>query len=315
MSIISHLKGITNIPESHLKENPPCPPSVKIELTSKCNYKCKFCAYTTRESYIPKDMDWSLFKRITEEMRNEGVREIGLFYIGESFMNPSLLIRAVKYLKKKLKIPYVFLTANASLARYNVVHLLMEHGLDSLKWSCNAADRTQFEEILGAPSQLLDEALKNIKQAHEIRAKYNYKTGLYASSVKYDDDQPALMKPILEHILPYVDEHYWLPLYTAGGMNTQKEKDLSMQPVAGNPGRLDAMVDPIPCWTLFTAAHILVDGRMTACCLDGTGKWVVGDLKRQGFMQTWNSERFKKLRKAHLNKSIKNTLCAECVMA
>jgi hypothetical protein len=37
-------------------------------------------------------MDLSLFKRITKEMRDAGVEEIGVFYLGESFMAPNLLV-------------------------------------------------------------------------------------------------------------------------------------------------------------------------------------------------------------------------------
>ena len=61
-------------------------------------------------------MDLGFFKRITSEMRDAGVSEIGVFFIGESFMAPDLLIDAVLYLKRVIEMPYVFLTSNGSVA-------------------------------------------------------------------------------------------------------------------------------------------------------------------------------------------------------
>ena len=75
------------------------------------------------------------FKRITKEMHEAGVEEIGLFYLGESLMAPQLTIDACRYLKEELGMPYVFLTTNGSLASRKVLLGLMEAGLDSLKFS------------------------------------------------------------------------------------------------------------------------------------------------------------------------------------
>jgi hypothetical protein len=64
--------------------DPPAPRSVKIEISPRCNYRCGFCALRTREKQPKWDMDFGLFKRITREMREAGVEEIGVFYLGES---------------------------------------------------------------------------------------------------------------------------------------------------------------------------------------------------------------------------------------
>lgn len=312
--IAQRLKGITKIPDRYRFEELPPPKSVKIEIVPRCNYRCQYCTFTLRKTQPQKDMDWELFKRITTEMKTLGVEEIGPFYIGESFVNPELLIKAIRFLKQDLKIPYVFLTSNASLADPRYVKECMEAGLDSLKWSCNAADEEQFIELMGVSPKFFNLAKENIKSAYKIREKNGYKTGLYASSVKYNDAQIYKMESLIRYVKPYVDEHYWLPLYTAGGMAKEKEKKLNMLPVAGNPGRLDDPAEPLPCWTMFTASHIMYDGKMTACCLDGTGRWVMGDLKTQSFMEAWNSEAFKKLRKASLAKDVRGTLCERCVL-
>ncbi len=314
MSIRQRLNRITVIPADYRSTTPPVPKSVKIEITQRCNYRCQYCAYTFRKDK-PLDMDFELFKRITKEMVELGVEEFGVFYIGESFSNPKLLIDCVTYLKQDLKAPYVFLTSNASLAKPQVVKNLMAVGLDSLKWSCNATNDEDFNKLMGVNPTFFDLAKDNIKSAWELRQMLNYKTGLFTSSIMYDKNQPEKAKEFLaKYVLPYVDEHYWLPLYTMGGITTENSTKLGYQPLAGNPGRCDNLVPPIPCWTLFTGAHVLADGRLTGCCMDGLGNWVMGDLKTQSFMECWHSEEFKKLRQAHLNNNIIGTKCDKCAL-
>lgn len=314
MSIRKRLDGVTKIPKEYACVTPPAPKSVKIELTPRCNYKCVYCGYSYRKDKR-NDMDWELFKRITKEMREIGVEEIGVFYIGESCMNMQLLVKAVKYLKQELKFPYVFLTSNASLAYRNDIEELMEYGLDSLKWSVNFADEEQFMEMMRVHHRSYAAALMNIENAWRVREVQGYKTKLYASSIMYDEKQPERAKHLLDtYILPYVDEHYWLPLYTMGGAAKDAENALGLKPVPGNPGRCDSLVDPLPCWTVFTAGHVLSDGRLTACCMDATGSWVVGDLTKQKFMDAWHSVGFQSLRLAHLKKDITGTACEKCAL-
>jgi radical SAM protein with 4Fe4S-binding SPASM domain len=255
-------------------------------------------------------MDYGFFKEITTELKELGVKEIGVFFMGESFSNPSLLVDAVKHLKE-IGIEYVFLTSNGSIASPIAVARCMEAGLDSLKWSINFADKHQFTKICGVKDTWYDAAIENIRSAWEIRERYGYKTKLYASSIKYDESQVEKMQPLLkESILPFVDQHYWLPLYSMGSM-TDSEK-IGLKPIAGNPGRLGGLVPSLPCWHLFTEGHIMSDGRVTACGADATGDWVVGNLNVDTFGEIWNSKEFQELRQRHLDCDVTGTKCEKC---
>lgn len=115
-AITERIDSVTRIPEDHLRAAPPAPKSVKIEISPRCNYRCGFCALRTREVQPKWDMDFGLFTHVTRQMREAGVEEIGVFYLGESFMNPRLSVDCIAYLKRELEMPYVFLTSNASRA-------------------------------------------------------------------------------------------------------------------------------------------------------------------------------------------------------
>ena len=313
-SITDRIDNVTQIPAQYLHAKLPAPKSVKIEISPRCNYRCGFCALRTREVQPKWDMDFGLFKRVTREMREAGVEEVGVFYLGESFMNPRLLVDCIAYLKRDLAMPYVFLTSNASMAFPEAVDECMKAGLDSLKWSMNAADKEQFEKIMGVAGKLFYTALDNVKSAWEVRKSGGYKTGLYASSIKYDGEQQVIMEALLnERVRPYVDQHYWLPLYSMGAFATQREHDLGYRPTAGNQGRIGALREPLPCWSAFTEGHVTAEGRLSACCFDATANWTMGDLNKVSFMDAWNSSAFVNLRAAHLKKDVRGTVCENCI--
>ena len=313
MKITDRIDAITAIPTEYRLPAPPAPKSVKIELTGRCNYRCGFCALRTREVQPKTDMEMPLFKRITTEMREAGVEEIGMFYLGESFMAAEALIEAIAWCKS-LGFPYLFLTTNGSLAEPELVRRCMEAGLDSLKFSVNAADEEQFESVMGISGRWLDKALANLKAAWRVRDEGGYKCGIFASSIRYDGEQQAKMEALLaEQVLPFVDQHYWLPLYSMGSLATQREEELGYRPTAGNQGRLAALREPLPCWSAFTEGHVTASGALSACCFDADSRWTMGDLNQQSFMAAWNSPAFQRLRAAHLARDVTGTVCEQCV--
>jgi MoaA/NifB/PqqE/SkfB family radical SAM enzyme len=313
-TITDRIDSITFIPAEYMRTAPPAPRSVKIEISPRCNFRCGFCALRTRETQPKWDMDFDLFKRVTREMRDAGVEELGMFYLGESFMNPRLLVDCIRWAKQELAFPYVFLTSNASMAFPEAVEECMRAGLDSLKWSINAADEEQFEKVMGVSGKLFHRALDNVEAAWETRRDGGYHTGLFASSIRYDGAQLQKMQALLAaHVLPYVDEHYWLPLYSMGSFAALREQELGYRPGAGNQGRLDALRAPLPCWSVFTEGHVTADGKLSACCFDANASWTMGDLTQQSFMEAWTSLPFLKLRAAHLELDVRGTPCERCI--
>jgi MoaA/NifB/PqqE/SkfB family radical SAM enzyme len=313
MNITQRIDRVTEIPEGHLKTILPAPISVKIELSPRCNFRCEFCSLSDRVKQPTEDMDFDTFKRLAKELKDAGVEEIGIFYIGESLVNVDLTVNAIKYLKE-IGISYVFLTSNASLAHPITVRRLMEAGLDSLKWSVNSYDENQFAQVTGVHPKVFRRIISNIKDAWILRNKEGFKTTLSASSIAYNDEQKKKMEPFLqEHIIPYVDKHYWLPLYHIDSFNKSIDKSLDYSQSNGAQGRLDTWKEPLPCWRLFTVGHIRADGKLPMCCFDGDGVFSAGNVMSQSFMDVWNSEKFQKIREAHLKGDVRGLPCESCV--
>lgn len=306
-NITDRIDAVTFIPESYRKEVLPAPVACKIEITAECNYACAFCVRSVREQ--GGTMARPLYSRLIRELHEAGVKELGLFYIGESFVCkwlPDAIAEA-----KEVGFPYVFLTTNGSIATAAKVRECMKAGLDSLKFSINFADPEQLSDVAKVPKWHWHRAIENLREAYWARREGNFKCGLYASSIALDGEQGEKMKAVVESIKPFVDEHYWLPLYGMGGAS----KAAGWKPRAGNPGRLDALREPLPCWAVFTEAHITASGHLAACCFGSgiEGDLLMADLKEVSFAEGWNSPAFQALRRAHLSRDVSQTPCAGCM--
>lgn len=327
MDITDKVDAVTKIGENRIAMGgiQPAPKSVKIELTARCNLRCKFCALRTRKREPQKDMSFDFFKRITTDMRMCGVEEIGLFYLGESFMNPGLLIEACHWVARVLKFPWVFLTSNGTLAKEEHVNELYQAGLNSLKWSVNCSTLEQYRDICGGTERGWRALLENIRNAWEIRNVGEYDTLLSASSIRYDATQHDDMQDFLkESVIPYVDKHYWLPMYSMSMYREKIQQDTGYVSSIGNMGRIDELTQlpnrsPLPCWAAFTEGHVRVDGGLSACCFGADARFDMGKLDGTNFMSQWNSPQFQKLREAQLATMDKgpdaliNTPCRVCV--
>jgi hypothetical protein len=306
--ITERIDRITFLTDEYRSPAPPVPKSVKIELTARCDFQCFFCASAMRLRR-KADIDPAFFRRILRELRALGVEEIGLFYLGESFLC-SWLPQAVRFAKQECGYPYVFLTTNGRMATPDRVRACMEAGLDSLKFSFNFADAEQFAQVTGVREADFYQVEENLRAARRVRDEGGYACGLYASSIRYDDEQLARMERTVERILPYVDEHYWLPLYGQAGLTSGARGTV---PSAGNQGRIGALRKPLPCWSLFTEGHITWDGRLSACCFDHDGRFDMGELNTQSFPAAWRSATFQRLRAANLAEDVRGTVCEKCI--
>lgn len=304
--ITQRIERLKNLSAECARATPPAPKSVKIELTARCDMQCFFCASHTRQAR-KDDMRRESFERIARELREAGAEQLGLFYIGESFLC-DWLPDAIRYAKEECGYPYVFLTTNGRLATPGRVHQCILAGLDSLKFSLNFSGPAQFREVTGRDADESSVIVANLKRARWLRdcveTFSGHRCAIYASSLRYDDRQEERMRYIAAEILPLVDEHYFLPLYGSSGLPDPARRGASLAA---------AQRKPLPCWSLFTEAHITSDGRLSACCFDHSSRFHMGDLNRVSFLEAWHSPQFRELRKAHLAEDVGATACALCI--
>ncbi len=289
--------------------DPPVPKSAKVELVADCNLRCRFCAFTLR----PREhaaMAIGTFARIVRELRNSGVEQLGLFYIDEPFLC-DWLPEAIRIAKDDCGFPYVFITSNGLQTTPQRVRACLASGLDSLKFAVNFSSPSQFAAATGKPAQAYGTIIHNIIDARTVRDEVAQQMGHYcrlsASSLEFDPAQRARMSATLAEIGPHVDEHYWLPVFGRPSLAPSASGSERASPIGG------LLRKPVPCWSLFTEAHIAADGQLSACCLDHSPRFAMGDLAHMGFEQAWHGKPFRELRQAHLGGDVSDTACAQCV--
>jgi MoaA/NifB/PqqE/SkfB family radical SAM enzyme len=119
------------------------PPSVvQIELTNRCNMRCKWC-YRENLEILGKvgDMPLEPLMKLLSDCR--GVRLLHLFGEGESLMYPGI-VDVIRHAAKYVECPSV--TTNGTMLRH-LGKELAESGLGELSVSIDAADPETFREI------------------------------------------------------------------------------------------------------------------------------------------------------------------------
>ncbi len=302
-NITERISRTYHVPQECLSETPPMPKSAKIEVTSRCDFKCFFCEHTF-STKKHADIDPHLLYRILGEMAEAGVEEVGLFWIGESLI-AKRLPEYVAY-AKSLGFRNVYLTTNGRLATPARMEALIEAGLDSIKFSVSGSNRQNYIAVTGVDA--FEKVMRNIRHAWTYRGDRK-KPGIFASSY-YDISNPAEYEAIKKLVEPYVDEHYPLRLYGSRKVKTEngEAKIIEM------PSEIRrALQEMLPCWSLFTLPHISQNGFMSACFCDPDQRLFMADLKRVSFRDAWHSETFRALRRAHLKRDVKGTPCESCI--
>lgn len=305
-TIMEKVDQHSHVPKEKLVLHPPFPDAIKIEITGRCNYNCSFCAQKRSLRKIG-DIDRNFLYRILWEAKSIGVKEIGMFLLGESFLVKELS-EYIKYAKDVVGIDYVFITTNGSLCSPKNMIPVIDAGLDSLKFSVNAGTREKYKEMHGCDN--FEKIISNIKWLSDYKKENNI-TSLRTcvSSILIPEDEDEL-RDFQKYISQYVDDVYFLPLYNQAGHIGGKE----YTKIVGNPGRAENMVEPVPCWALFNAAKITWNGWLTACCFDHDEKFEIADLNKVSLLEAWNNPKFVGMRQEHLDeKFTKDSLCAKCL--
>jgi MoaA/NifB/PqqE/SkfB family radical SAM enzyme len=133
------------------------PDALQIEVTNRCNFKCKMCIRNVWNAK-PQDINLDLFKKIASESFSI-IDKVILYGLGEPLMHHNfidLLKIANKELKRDGKI---MISTNGSLLSERLAEkLLKEIGLDVISFSIDSIDESVFS-VLRGPG--LNEIMKN----------------------------------------------------------------------------------------------------------------------------------------------------------
>ncbi len=279
---------------------PPFPHNMLMEITNACNHRCAFCGYDQmRRNHGMADQ--SLMFRILEEAYRLGTREVGFYMIGEPLLNPKL----EEYIQKAadLGYTYIYLTSNGVLATPEMLKRMGKAGLNSIKFSINAASAETYARIHGKND--FETVRQNIEAASELREKGEIDYSLFISFIEceWNKNETKLFHEIFED---KVDKIYVFECINMGGNYRAEEllrKGLVQSVKCGVT---------VPCEMVFNRLHVTCEGYLDACCVDMNNTMAIADLRKMGLKEAWESEIYQNLRQQHLNRKFEKNACYNC---
>ena len=289
-------------------DKPSFPKNCIVELTNACNHACIFCTSPKMKrkiSYLSKDT----FNNFITQAGSLGLEKVGFYATGEPFM-----VKGIDWstnITKKTGIKRVYVTTNGALASLEKIEKLVDCGLDSIKFSINAATKESYKIIHGYDD--FDKVLANVRSIREWKIKKNKKLQLLASFI-YTDLTKKEISIFKEKYADLFEDVLYFPADNQGGNNQESHElynnvtqdDL----IKRNMDFVDSM-----CKMVFDRLHLTAEGFLTACCVDYENNLTYADFNKQNMSlaDEWHNQIITGLRKKHISKKLDNLLCFTCM--
>ena len=277
------------------------PPSVQIEVTTKCNIGCRLCLRTIDPArVVDSDMPLDFFKSIISQLKGK-TRSISLVGLGEPMLHPEIfsIIRFAK--ENKIE---VSLIDNFTLINREKSLALIDSGLDYLYVSFDNVSKEAFEDRrTGACFETVVENIKLfVKTKNEVKSKKP--VFFFKSTISHSNfaEIPQLVK--------FAED------LGADGINFGKMMDRDESRIINPPPINDEnlpkskiFVDPCELSESYECdatrgCYVTFDGKVLPCGLMAESvsrahypQVQLGDLNSDTIGNIWRSSRFRQLRK------------------
>jgi MoaA/NifB/PqqE/SkfB family radical SAM enzyme len=273
------------------------PTDIYLEVTSFCNATCYMCPHKTlkREKGI---MSWNLVTKIIDDcitLEGKGIT-FHLQYMGEPLLDP-LRSEKIKYIKSKCKKSKVVFNTNGSLLTKEKSEQILKAGIDCIIISLDSLDPKTYLEMRGLE---LEPVIKNIDDLLEVRNRLKSNIKITMQMVicdknKHEEKQFKEMwvnkqvRIVIKHMHSFLTE----------GTSSITDK-LSKEQL-------------FPCMQPFMHLMVYWNGDLGVCCWDADHSVDLGNIQDTPLLEAFNSEPYKKIRKAMLVKDCKDIIpCNTC---
>jgi radical SAM protein with 4Fe4S-binding SPASM domain len=271
------------------------PPYLQIEPTSICNYRCVFCfetdkTFTDKKNGYMGQMSLDLFKKVVDQSEGN-VEFISIASRGEPLVCPNI-VKMLEYTVGKFL--NLKLNTNASLLDDKKCHAILSGGVKTIVFSADAATEPLYSRLRvnGNLTKVL-KCIENFKKIHETQYPNNPIISR-VSGVKFNDEQNLnSMEKVWDGLvdqIAFVNYNPWENSY-----NKQSNNIIE------------------PCSDLWRRMFVWWDGKINPCDVDYKSHLSVGNFLKNNIQELWNSEKYKLLRKEHINKK-RQTInpCSSC---
>lgn len=118
--------------------------TLRIVLTTKCNFMCKYCFAEGEKNKDFREIDIEKLKPILKISKEFGINKIKL--TGGEPLLYSKIEELLKYCRE-IKIPYIDLTTNISMLNKQNIELLNKYKVDALTLSIDTLNKEKFQYL------------------------------------------------------------------------------------------------------------------------------------------------------------------------
>ena len=274
------------------------PQEIIVEVTNRCNLRCRMCVRTYLNAIETKDLSLKEFCLLLDNLTNKTER-ISFAGLGEPLLNPEIV--EMIYKCKEHGFPTTIYT-NATLLSPEFSAALLNAGLSGIIFSFDGATEKTYEYYRSGAD--FNEAKKNILSFLKIKKA----TG----SNVFIEIQMVILKRNFEEIKSFFD------MWSIRGVNSIRIKNDHMC-VSGEsnieknsfiPKKKDGFC--VMPWR--GPATIDVNGNVYPCCVKSQYNLVLGNIFSKSIEDLWGSNLINKLRNDFSNKKAKLSTCQLCTI-
>jgi len=283
------------------------PKNALVELSNKCNHVCVFCKNSDQDRGFV-DLHLDTYEKFIEQAVALGLKEVGLYSTGEPFITKNLV--AYIATAKNLGVERVYLTTNGVLATLPRVKQAAAAGLDSIKFSINASNRSDYQLVHGFDD--FEKVLKNVKEIWEWKNTDRIPLQMLGGCVRIAslpestfEEHEAIFSQYFEHIM-YADA----VSQCGQAFNLSVDSELKQLVFHDFGVRSDDLKFCSNPWNKY---YVTAEGYLTACCIDYELDLAYADLNTVTLREAWNNKVIMNLREQHLKGNVSGTICDQCL--
>lgn len=252
----------------------PTVPPINIELNSRCNLKCPYCANPTLAREY-ESMEWDLIRRVVDECAEHGYQVAAVHGVGEPLLRKDL--EAILSFMRERGVWQRGIVTNGTLLTLDRMRSLHEAGVACIYTSLDTLDADLYRRTRGGK---LGNVIGNVREAARAFPSVYFLVGLMNHReqviTKDVEDQfydtfehlPNVRLNIYENgRFPGAAEDWRRPFSWPDGTSTVAEAPTCTAP----------------------ASYLTIDakGRVSLCCADQNTEHALGDLSLQSIRDVW----------------------------
>lgn len=270
------------------------PSEVAFESMTLCNAACQFCPYPSLERKGEKMPD-ELIDKLIEDLK--AIPDNIPFTISPFKVNDPFLDKRIFSICEKInrELPHARLrlfTNGTPLTEANLRKVVPLKNLHHLWISLNHHEKEAYEPLMGlsydkvrAKLDLLHKAVEDGWFPHEV----------VISRVGDGSEDDANFMVFLHETYPrfkpwVIRKGDWVGDIDTGDMSTP----------------------PVGCTRWFELS-IMATGEVALCCMDGEGKYIIGDIRKQSVLDIYNDPGFRQMREKTATRLEAASPCDTCV--